>query len=558
VRSEPEGRGGQAKRNTSGGQGSDMGVGEGVLNDHGSQEWSPGATDLLRYRLARWRLKLSRTGREMTRFSQWLESELLPEVFKRGETNVTVTLESDGRASYRAGRRTVTANQIEDYPYLFTFLRSLGIRTVELDPRLESNQLSDLFILLYSLRQTLCRRSQRPPARGIAAVLVGTDGLQFACTRTQVTGDRLSVEYSYCTTRLSRFVRWVTRRNRQFNDHRTLFNAAPRYGLIAALLAFLGPLALILSDHRLLMVGVTLLAAGGIYALVYLFFMTVGSLEYDNEEKNYRLARAYEEVNRYAIRVQDDLRRAKAVQDKIIPKVEQMPFADHLEWAASFEPQSEVGGDYFDAAALDARRVAILFSDVSGHGLAAAMVTALLKISFETWVTERWSLQDFTGRLNHQLCSLTPDESFAAAFLCIYDVPSGGLTYVNCGHGPVPRLVSANGDGTGSVANLSEGRTMPLGIMERRDYAPASVTLRRGDTLTFITDGIPEAEGGDGDRYGEERMDRRLAAGRTAPPAELIRDLMVDLRGFVDEVAQEDDLTVLAMRIRNIPDQREA
>lgn len=524
-------------------------AGEGILHDQTPHEWSPGTLDLVRYRLARWRLKLSQTGREMTRFSHWLEEKLLSEAHERGETSVTVTLEADERASYRAGRRPIAASQTEDYPYLLAFLRSMGIRTVELDPRLESNQVGDLLILLYALRQSLRRRSGRAPRRGMAGALVGAEGLQFACTRTRLTGDRLSVEYSYCTTRLSRFVRWMTRRNRQFNDHRTLFNAAPRYGLIAAVLAFLGPLALILSDHRLLMVGVTLLAASGIYALVYLFFMTVGSLEYDNEEKNYRLAKAYEEVNRYAVRVQDDLRRAQAVQAKIIPKVGQMPFADRLEWAASFEPQSEVGGDYFDAAALDERRVAILFSDVSGHGLAAAMITALVKGSFETWVTERWSLQGFAGRLNHQLCSLTPDESFAAAFLGIYDVSTGALNYINCGHSPVPRLVSANG--TEPVANLSEGQAMLLGIIERRDFTPACVNLRHGDTLAFVTDGIPEAEGNGGDRYGEERMDRLLVAGRTSPPAELIQGLMTDLRGFVDDVAQEDDLTVLAMRIRN-------
>lgn len=524
-----------------------MGTEAGVLHEQSGQEWSPGAIDLLRYRLARWRLKFSQTGREVTRFSQWLESDLLDEVQKRGETTVFIELQADGSASFRAGRRLIAANQIEDYSHLFVFLRSLGIRTLEVDSRLESNQVSDLLVLLYSLRQPLSRRMERPPASGMAAAMIGESGLQFACTQTRVTGDRLSVEYSYCATRLSRFVHWMTRRNRQFNDHRSLFNAAPRYGLIAAVLAFLGPLALILSDHRLLMVGVTVLAAGGIYALVYLFFMTVGSLEYDNEEKNYRLARAYEEVNRYAVRVQDDLRRAQAVQDKIIPKVEQLPFPDRLEWAASFEPQSEVGGDYFDAATIDERRVAILFSDVSGHGLAAAMITALLKVSFETWVTERWSLRDFASRLNHQLCSLTPDESFAAAFLGIYDVANGELSYVNCGHSPVPRLVTAEGEA--ATTSLSEGQAILLGILEPRDFTPATVTLQRGDTLTLVTDGIPEAVGDGGEHYGEERMDRMLATGRVADPGEMIRDLMTDLRGFVDGGAPDDDLTVLAMRV---------
>jgi sigma-B regulation protein RsbU (phosphoserine phosphatase) len=522
---------------------------ERILREQGSsEEWSLGAIELLRYRLARWRLKLSSTGREMTRFARWLEEELFPAVNKRGEASASIKLEAGGRAACLAGRDSIAARQIEEYPHLFAFLHSLGIRFVELDPRLESNQISDLFILLYAFRRPLRRRAEQTLARGLAGLLLSPDGLQIACTRTHVVGDRLSVAYSYCTTRFSRFVRWMTRRNRQFNDHRALFNAAPRYGLIAAALAFLGPLALILSNHRPLMIGVTLLAAGAIYALVYLFFMTVGSLEYDNEEKNYRLARAYEEVNRYAVRVQDDLQRAQAVQEKIIPRVESMPFPEHLEWAASFVPQSEVGGDYFDVAAIDERRVAILFSDVSGHGLAAAMITALLKISFETWVAERWPLRDFAGRLNRQLCSLTPDESYAAAFLGVFDVVSGELSYVNCGHSPVPRLVSR--DGTKPVATLSEGQMMLLGIVERREFPPASIALRGGDTLVFVTDGISDAEDSGGEQYGQERMDRILAAGRSAAPAELVRSLITDLRRFAAGVDPVDDLTILAMRVK--------
>ena len=76
-----------------------------------------------------------------------------------------IRLEADGLASYRAERQPIAASQTEAYSYLFTFLRSLGIRTIELDSRLESNQISDLLVLLYALRQPLGRRSERPPAQ---------------------------------------------------------------------------------------------------------------------------------------------------------------------------------------------------------------------------------------------------------------------------------------------------------------------------------------------------------------------------------------------------------
>ena len=317
---------------------------------------------------------------------------------------------ADGTATLYPGRNRSQRRRIRGYPHLFAFLDSLGIGHIEFDPRLEANQVGDLVRLLYAFRRSIRRRQEGRPLPDCISKLLTDEGLRVFCTRARLRDDLLSIEYSYCMTRFSRLVKWFEGWHRRFGDHRALFDAAPRYGLIAAVLGVLGPVVSLISDQRWLMWTVTGVSAVAIFVLIYSFFMTVGSLEYDNEQKAYRLTRAYDQAHRYAERIQNDLQRARAVQAKIIPKIEQLPLHDRLEWAASFQPQAEVGGDYFDAAPIDEHRVAILFSDVSGHGLAAALVTALLKVNFQIWVAEDWDLGRFIAHLYRQLCWSRPTD----------------------------------------------------------------------------------------------------------------------------------------------------
>ena len=116
--------------------------------------------------------------------------------------------------------------------------------------------------------------------------------------------------------------------------------------------------------------------------MVYVFFMVAGSVEYDNEEKDYQLTRAYREVKSYADQIKANLNRGQVIQHKFLPDLENGRLSEHVNWASNFDPVEEVGGDYYDVQHLDDNRIAILFSDVSGHGMAAAFVTGILKTTF--------------------------------------------------------------------------------------------------------------------------------------------------------------------------------
>lgn len=497
------------------------------------------ALDGARYRLAALRLRLSPLWREMTDFARWVEEVAPPDRLE----SVRIRLE-DGGAELRgdSGRPPLGS-----WERLWRFLRGVGIRELELDGRLESNQVIDVLTLIYAERRALHqgrrpRRQSHPAAR-----ILSSQGVAVACTVTRLDTDRLTVSYSYCMTRFSRLVKWFKERQTHLRDHRALFRAAPRYAIVVAL----GPLAVFvlyaLHGNWTLLLLTSLLGSAVMFGATYLFFMTVGSVEYDNEEQAHTLKQAYAQVKQYADRIRSDMERARSVQQRLLPDPSAMPLADRLEWVASFVPQEEVGGDYFDAAVTKHGHAAVIFADVSGHGLGAALVTAIIKTTFEAWLERDDDLVAIVRLLNQRLDDLTPLQSFAAVVVGIYDPDQHTFCYCNCGHSPYPYLMStADGD----VKPLDESQVIILGVVPEIDPRPASVTLARGDTLFFATDGITEARNENDEEFDEARLEEYLAGHREVSLQDLVSGLLEAVEQFTGGAEQSDDRTILAVRVR--------
>jgi sigma-B regulation protein RsbU (phosphoserine phosphatase) len=291
----------------------------------------------------------------------------------------------------------------------------------------------------------------------------------------------------------------------------------------------------------------SLLGSAAMFGATYLFFMTVGSVEYDNEEQAHTLKQAYDQLKVYNDRIRSDMDRARTVQQRLLPDPGAMPLADHLEWAASFVPQEEVGGDYFDAALTKQGHVAMIFSDVSGHGLGAALITAIIKTTFEAWLERDDDLVTFVRLLNQRLHDLTPQQSFAAVAVGIYDPDRRTFCYCNCGHSPYPYLISA---ADRAPHPLDAAQEIILGVVPEIDPQPATVNLERGDTLFFATDGITEARNDREEEFDEERLERYLAGHPEAPLQGLVSGLLDRVERFTGGAEQGDDRTILALRVR--------
>lgn len=494
--------------------------------------------DAVRFRLAALVLRVTALGAEIRDFAEWFESSGAAAV----EDVLRLRL-TDGEAVVVGDEPSLPGVR---WRRVWRFLGELGIGRIELDRRLESNQVSDVLTLLFAERRSL-RAAGRGRATGPASMLRSDDGLAFACTATRIDSGRLTVTYSYCMTRFSRLVRWFKERQTHLRDHRALFRTAPRY----AALVGLGPLAVFLlyavhgSWHLLLVTSV--LGSVLLAAATYMFFMTVGSVEYDNEEQAHVLKRAYDQLRLYADRIGLDMERARQVQQRLLPDLDDMPLPDQLEWAASFNPQEEVGGDAFDAALTRDGRVAVIFADVSGHGLGAALITAMIKTTFEAWLERGDGLVTLVRLLNQRLFELTPDQSFAAVAAGLYDPEAGAFSYCNCGHSPHPYLIRASG---GAPQALDAAQVLILGVVPELDPQPAVVPLEAGDTVFFATDGMTEARDADDEEFGVERLERSLAAHRGHRLPELLEGIVDDVERFTGGSEQADDRTLLAFRVR--------
>lgn len=485
--------------------------------------------------------------KDIQSFASWLELDAASVANEANQSTILIELGPDGVVeTMRIGPKKYPHKLIM-YQRLWNFLYPLGIRYIKLDTRLEKNQVEDVLILLYSHRREL-KRHAGEIVRGITSHLLSKKGVLVACTCSSIQNETLLISYSYCTLRFSRIVRWFERGHKTFRDHRALFHAAPRYALLIGLIAT-GPgviLAYIYSDWYLL----TILGLGApvLIGLIYLFFMVVGSVEYDNEEKEYNLIKAYDKLKVYTDRIQTDILRARMVQEQFLPDLSNMPFSEQLDWAGSFAPAEQVGGDYFDVRALDDNRVAILFSDVSGHGMAAAFITAILKTAFQAWVDNKSTLPELVGQLNSNLCRLTPTESFASVFVATYDVSTRELCYINGGHQPEPWRISAKNEK--SISALSDAHTLIMGIEGDIAIKTSRQTLKPGDIILFVSDGIIENQNVDSEQYGTDKFEKFLETKRQSPVQNLVKLIVNEMEAFSKDAEQSDDRTILAFQIK--------
>ncbi|MHC4724729.1 MAG: PP2C family protein-serine/threonine phosphatase [Planctomycetota bacterium] len=464
------------------------------------------------------------------------------------ESTLTIELNADGvPESLRIGLKKYP-HELGGYDKLWPFLSSLGIRRLVLDSRLEINQITDVFMFLYSVRKKIKKSQNERPSGLLLTNLFSDKGVHIACTFTSVQNDKLNISYSYCVLSFSRFIHWFEKKQKTFRDHRALFNAAPRYAMLVGIFVLIPGLIFAYLFKSLPLALVTCTEAIILGSLVYAFLQSIGSVEYDNEEKSYHLQKTYRQMKFYNDRIIRDVKRARLVQDKFVPKVSTMPMSDRIEWASSFVPAMEVGGDYFDVRQISDEQIAILFSDVSGHGMSAAFITAILKTTFQTCIDNDNSLAELVEKLNTALYRLTPEDSFAAVFVAIFEASTNTFSYVNSGHYPQPWLISAKKNR--ELYPIDEAGTVILGIQERIKIESARCKLGPSDIVLFVSDGIIEAQNIDGDNYGLDEFGDLLKSKHSGSPSQLVDFIMDEIGRFSKDAEQMDDRTILAFQVK--------
>lgn len=232
-----------------------------------------------------------------------------------------------------------------------------------------------------------------------------------------------------------------------------------------------------------------------------------------------------------------DLELASLVQRHLLPR--QCPAIATLECSAGCTPAGVVGGDYFDFIALGPHRTGIAVGDVSGKGVAAALLMASLQGTLRSLAAGYGiSIRELMVETNGRLFGTIPANKYATLFYGVYCDDRRSLVYANAGHNP-PFLLRA----CGTVERLTEGGPV-LGLFEDVSFTPATVQFEPGDRLLLYTDGVTEAANGDDEEFGDERL---IAAALCSPDgADGVRDSVLQAHArFTGDAPRADDLTLV-------------
>ncbi|HOX92600.1 MAG TPA: SpoIIE family protein phosphatase [Spirochaetales bacterium] len=253
------------------------------------------------------------------------------------------------------------------------------------------------------------------------------------------------------------------------------------------------------------------------------------------------LSRAYEELQRRADAFQRELAMARKVQATFIPHEKDFPKRPELSFAGYYEAMADVGGDLYDIVRIGKNAYGLIIADVSGHGVAAALVTALVKIAFRSRIAYGVSTDELCRSVNAAIYEiLGGGERYVTAFVATLNLETGMLEYTNAAHHPA--ILVRHGLG---MKLDSDGSFM--GIFETPNFSKASIQLIPGDRLIMYTDGIVESRNFMGDEYGLERLESVVKVISAVQPAEVVSSLVSDMDNFTMGAPSHDDRAFLCM-----------
>lgn len=249
-------------------------------------------------------------------------------------------------------------------------------------------------------------------------------------------------------------------------------------------------------------------------------------------------------------RTQRDLESAREVQQRLFPG--ELARINGLDYYGQCQPLGEVGGDFFDFIRVGESSLLLSLGDVSGKGIASAMIMAAIQGSLRTLQScMNFEIRKLMQNLNRMVWRFAPDNFFATMFCARIDVAKHEMHYVNAGH---DRAVVLGGDRKRAITLGSTGGV--LGLSTRTVFERRTIRFEEGDTLVVVTDGITEAAdlGGNG-------FDRAMLDGAREHVNGSARDLAEHIIRAAQSHSEEqeappDDKTIVV--VRHVRDTAEA
>src|SRR6266481_2730397 len=245
---------------------------------------------------------------------------------------------------------------------------------------------------------------------------------------------------------------------------------------------------------------------------------------------------------RQLLYLNNELEMARKIQLSILPQ--KTPKISGLEINAHYIPMSSVAGDFYDFIVVDEKRVGILVADVSGHGLAAALIASMLQVALAAQFAHASDPGRVLGGLNRSLYGKF-QEHFVTAVYVFVDLESKTVRYAGAGHPPF-LLWRASAQTTLEM----EENGLPLGLFPNANFAVGEIQVEPGDKAVLFTDGIVETASPSEQEFGADLFKGFLQSHHNLR-ADLFADSLLDeLSNWSEEPrgeGQQDDITFVTI-----------
>lgn len=237
---------------------------------------------------------------------------------------------------------------------------------------------------------------------------------------------------------------------------------------------------------------------------------------------------------------ESQMERAQEIQQALLPRGGQD--VDGFDVAAVFLPTESIGGDLYDIVKFEDGSTLLAVFDISGHGVPAALFTALLRAVVRHRAAATTDLALIAEAMNTGLAEVAPSDTFATCLLVRLLPSEGAAEYVSAGHDPA--IVVTPG---GPPVRLDNGGLV-LGVQCRVRYEVSRVELPQGSRIFMFTDGIHEAPDSQMRLFGRDRLAKLLAETSSLPPKEQLMAVVRSARSFQGHDRFDDDVTLLCAR----------
>ncbi len=244
-------------------------------------------------------------------------------------------------------------------------------------------------------------------------------------------------------------------------------------------------------------------------------------------------------------RAAQELEIAKQVQARLFPQ--RLPPLKTLDYAGICIQARAVGGDYYDFLDLGRERLGLVIGDISGKGIAAALLMANLQANLRSQCASACDQPERLLRSVNQLFyENTADNAYATLFFAEYDDGARRLRYASCGH-----LSALLFRSDCSLPERLESTCTVLGLFKEWDCSIGERQLFPGDTLALYTDGITESFNERGEEFGEQGLIEGLKRHRELLSQALLRSIVDEVRQFSPQ-EQHDDITLIVAKCKGI------